>query len=120
MDIDLTTYLRFGAALVAVLGLIWAAAWLARRLGLGQGILTAGLRAERRRLQVLESLALDSKRRLVLVGCGADAHLLLLGPSGDQIVARHIPAENATGHDDGAEDQAGDISRPAAARPATS
>lgn len=67
--------LRVGAALGAVLLLVWLAARLARRTPLAA---TPG-----RRLHISETLALDPRRRLVLAKCDGREVLLLLGGSGD-------------------------------------
>jgi flagellar protein FliO/FliZ len=83
----LTDYLQFVAALVFVLALIGAAAYVARRFGLGHG---ARPNPGRRRLAVLESLPLDGKRRLVLIGRDDVAHLVLLGPASETVVEHGI------------------------------
>lgn len=75
MDFDI--YLRFLLALIFVIGLIVAAAWLARRLGLG-GNLTHKP-GKQRRLAIVEVSALDNRNRLVLVRRDKVEHLILLG-----------------------------------------
>lgn len=85
---DTTTYLRFVAALVLVLGMILGLLWLLRRFGLGGMVARA---AGRRRLALVESLALDGKRRLLLVRRDGREHLLLLGGATDLVVERDIP-----------------------------
>lgn len=87
---DLEMYSRFVLALIAVLALIGAIAWLARRLGLGGKL--APNRGKNPRLSLVEVLALDSRRRLVLVRRDAREHLLLLGPGGDLRVESDISA----------------------------
>lgn len=87
---DLEMYTRFLLALVAVLALIGGIAWLARRLGLGGRL--APNRGKNPRLGLVEVMALDSRRRLVLIRRDAKEHLLLLGPSGDLRVESDIPA----------------------------
>ena len=81
MDVGL--YLRFAIALALVLALIAGAAWAARKLGLaGAGpVIRKG-----RRLGVSESLAIDTKRRLVLVKRDGAEHLILLGPNADLLI----------------------------------
>ncbi|MGH7161622.1 MAG: flagellar biosynthetic protein FliO [Acetobacteraceae bacterium] len=69
------TILYAVAALAAVLALIWLAARAARISGLAPGGGGA------RRLGVVETLALDAKRRLYLVRCDG-RELLLLGGNG--------------------------------------
>ncbi len=88
---DPTTYLRFAIALALVLALIAGAAWIVRRLGL-VGVAPAARGG--RRLGLVESLAVDTKRRLVLVKHDDDEHLILLGPTGDiQITSAHRAKE---------------------------
>jgi len=85
---DGSLYLRSVLALVFVLGLIGAAAWAARRFGLGHGLPRS--RGKTRRLEVLESLVLDNRRRLMLVRRDGQEHLLLLGTGGDLVVESGI------------------------------
>ncbi len=98
---DSVDILRFVAALGVVLGLIALAAFAARRFGVG-GV-PQGRGGKVRRLAVTEALALDAKRRLVLVRADGREHLLLLGPAGDLVVSRrleaagHGPLEGAPG-----------------------
>jgi flagellar protein FliO/FliZ len=86
---DLDGYLRFVLALVFILGLIGLMAWAARRFGLGH---RGGGPFGRRRLAVVEVMALDARRRLVLVRRDAVEHLLLLGAGAEVVVERAIPA----------------------------
>ena len=83
-------YLQFVLALLFVLALIGAAAALARRFGLAPVVRTD--RRLPRRLAVVESIALDGKRRLVLLRRDGVGHLVLLGPSADLVVAAAIGA----------------------------
>lgn len=80
-------YSQFVLSLLFVLGLIGVAAFLARRFGLAQ---TTRPTSGRRRLAAVETLALDGKRRLLLV-CRDDVeHLVILGPSTETVVERNI------------------------------
>lgn len=87
-------YLRFVAALVFVLGLIGAFAWVVRRFG-PRGI--GAHHAKRgRRLAVVEVAPVDARRRLVLVRRDGVEHLLLLGATQDLVIetglgARDVP-----------------------------
>ena len=74
---DLLSLLRAVLGLGVTLGLVGLAAYAARRWG-PPGLLQAKTPAERR-LQVLETLALDPQRRLVLVRVDGQERLLLLG-----------------------------------------
>lgn len=86
-------YWRFLGALVLVIGLILALAWIAKRLGFGG---TLAVARGKRRLAIEEVLSLDGKRRLVLVRRDGVQHLLLLGLHDDVVVETGIapPAES--------------------------
>ena len=92
---DLDVYLRFVVALVFVLALIGAVAWVGRRFGFVGRIGTA--RTGTRRIGVVEAVSLDAKRRLVLVKRDDMEHLVLLGPSSEVVVEAGIrpPAGDA-------------------------
>lgn len=81
---DLDQYIKFVMALLFVVLLIVAVAWVLRRLGLGGVAVTRA--ARQRRLGVVEVLALDAKRRLVLVRRDDREHLILLSATGDLVV----------------------------------
>lgn len=70
------------ASLVGVLALIVLLARGARRLGLDAGARPG------RRLALVEALAVDHRRRLVLVRCDEAEHLLLLGGERDLVLQR--------------------------------
>lgn len=89
---EMTDYLRSVAALVLVLGMILGVLWLLRRFGV-PGMVPA--RNAARRLTVVETIALDSRRRLVLVRRDGREHLLLLGSAGDLLVEGNIEAAGA-------------------------
>jgi flagellar protein FliO/FliZ len=70
-------------ALVFVLAMIGLLAMLARRLGFGlPTIRTTG----EKRMEIVEVLPLDARRRLVLVRCDQNEHLLLLGLESQTII----------------------------------
>jgi flagellar protein FliO/FliZ len=75
---SLTTVLTAAAALLAVVLLAVLAGRAARATGLGK-------RAAGARLHLEESLALDARRRLLLVRCDGRQVLLLTGPQ-DRVV----------------------------------
>lgn len=80
MPSDLHLLLTGVAALAIVLGLVWAGSYAARFSGL------APRRTSGRLLAVRDAVALDSRRRLVLVQCGPRAVVLLTGGSQDLVV----------------------------------
>jgi flagellar protein FliO/FliZ len=87
-------YWRFLGALVLVVALIFALAWVAKRLGFGGRLATA---RGKRRLGIQEVLSLDSKRRLILLKRDGVEHLILLGLNDDVVVETGIvpPADHA-------------------------
>ncbi|MGE5504172.1 MAG: FliO/MopB family protein [Actinomycetota bacterium] len=85
---DSFVYLRFVLSLVLVLGMILGVLWAVRRYGL-PGMATMRP-ASRRRLSLVEAMAVDGKRRLVLVRRDDREHLLLLGGASDLVVERDI------------------------------
>ena len=86
---EFSDYLRFGLALVFVIGLIGLMATIARRAGFGFPI-KAIKPSGRRRISIMEVTPLDGRRRLVLIRCDKKEHLLLLGPSTELVVASDI------------------------------
>ena len=82
-------FLRYISALIFVLALIGALAWLVRRFGLAGRL---GMPTGQKRLSVIEVVALDARRRLVLVRRDSTEHLLLLGATGDLVVETRITA----------------------------
>lgn len=88
MPIDIVPVLTAAAALPVVLGLIWLAGRLARVSGIG---LRRSPGAKGRALALEESLALDQRRRLLLVRCEAGRVLLLTG--GTDLVVGWLPPD---------------------------
>ncbi len=88
---DIEGYLRFVFALAFVLALIGILAWAARRFGLAS---TTRLPGQPRRLRIVEAIALDSRRRLVLVRRDDTEHLLLTGGPNDLVVHSRDPLAN--------------------------
>lgn len=84
---DAAVYLRFVASLVLVLGLMLAVLWALRRFGIGGMVARP---SARRRLSVVETMALDNRRRLVLVRRDDREHLLMIGGTSDLVVERDI------------------------------
>jgi flagellar protein FliO/FliZ len=90
-------WVRAFFALGMVLGLIAAAAYGARRLGMLQAPVAGG----KRRMSIVESLFLDPRRRLVIIRVDDQDHVLLLSPFGDKTIAAkpalvtHVPSEEA-------------------------
>lgn len=80
--LDFNTITRFSAALLFVVALIALFAWIARRwLGANPSFAGRG-----KRLAVVETLALDSKQRLMLVRRDETEHLVCVGPTGVSVL----------------------------------
>jgi flagellar protein FliO/FliZ len=88
MDDPQLSYLRFILALVLVLGLIGLLSYAARRFGFAAR--STGTRTGRR-LAISEILAIDARRRLVLLRRDNVEHLVLLGATQDVLIET-IPA----------------------------
>jgi len=80
MIVGLSSLATAAAALAVVLALVWAGARLARMTNL------APRPAGTRLLTLRDTLALDSRRRLLVVRCGAQDVVLLTGGSQDVVV----------------------------------
>jgi flagellar protein FliO/FliZ len=87
MSLDL--YTRFLLALVAVLALLAAFAWAARRFGFAGRSFVAG---GRRRLAIIETVPIDAKRRLVLLRRDQMEHLIVLGADNAVVIESGIGA----------------------------
>jgi flagellar protein FliO/FliZ len=91
--VEIFDLVRGAGALLAVLGLVGFAAWLARRFELHRrlGGPVGG------RLAVVETRWLDSRTRLLLVRRDRVEHLLLLGATGPLLIERGIGSVGETG-----------------------
>jgi flagellar protein FliO/FliZ len=86
---DISQYFRFAAALVFVLALIGAVAFIARALGFLNPIQR---KPGERRLSMVEMLSLDPRRRLVLVRRDDKEYLILLSPTGETVLESGVDA----------------------------
>lgn len=84
-EVDL---IRAVLALLFVLGLIGILTWIARRLRL-PGFSTGG---PNRRLEVVETLVVDPRHKVVLMRADGLEHLVLLGPSAPLLLERRDAA----------------------------
>ena len=88
MEIDSVSYMKFVFALIFVLGLIGGFALLAKKFCMGnRGPMR---RNKGNRLSIIESMALDAKRRVVLVRRDDKEHLLLLGGATEMVIEGDI------------------------------
>lgn len=87
---DLVSGLRFVFALLVVIGLIVALAWLLRKYGSGRITLGGG----KGRLGVVEASQIDAKRRLVLIRRDGVEHLILLAPNAETVIETNIASDS--------------------------
>jgi len=86
--IDITQIMRLLMALSFVLLLMGGFAMLLRKLGLStaQNI----KQNKERRLKIIESLPLDSRRRAVILQCDEKEHLVILNANGETLVEQNL------------------------------
>jgi len=96
MDVISTVQLlKFGGALLLVLGLMLGLSLVMRRLNAGSGLIAPG----KRRLKIVEMMPLGARHRMILVKRDDREHLVILGPAGETVVESGItpPVELQTG-----------------------
>jgi flagellar protein FliO/FliZ len=81
------TIAQFGLSLIVVVALIFLVAWVVKRFG---GSRFGGHHGDEAELQVVSTLAIDPKRKLVLVRHGKLEHLLLIGGGSDAVIERSM------------------------------
>ena len=86
--VELPTPVNFVIAFVFVLLLIGAAAWLVRRFGATR--IDAAARGRQPRLAVIDSAAVDGRRKLVIIRRDNVEHLLMIGGPSDVVVETNI------------------------------
>ncbi len=74
-------------ALMAVIGLIGLGALALRKAGL---LTASGGFVRKRRLALVETLALDARRRLAIIKCDGAEHLVILGPNSETLIAENL------------------------------
>ncbi len=87
---DLINYSKYIVGLLFVLGLIGLLAYIVRKMGFIPS--AERPRLSKKRLGISQMIALDGKRRLVLIRRDDKEHLVILGPSGETVVETDIQA----------------------------
>jgi flagellar protein FliO/FliZ len=85
---EATSLIQATIALLFVLGLIGLVNLALKRYGLEKLLYALQKKGEGKRLSVEETLVLDARRRLVLVKCDKTEHLILLGATTEQVIAK--------------------------------
>ena len=85
---DLPQIVRVLAALAFIVALMGGFAFILKKLGLSDN--PSGPSPKKRRLKIIESLPLDSRRRLVLLARDDKQHLVILGTSSETVIETDI------------------------------
>jgi len=86
---DVMDFARYFGALLLVLGLVGGAGLAARKFGLGSFVKPVATR----RLQIVETLGIAPRQRLLIVRRDNVEHLIMSGPDGTSIIESNIPAQ---------------------------
>ena len=90
---ELPSLFKMIAALIFVLGLMGGLALIMKQLGLSGRIHAAGGKS---RLKVIESIPLDSRRRMAIIQRDDVQHLVIFGPNGETVIETNIPPADNT------------------------
>lgn len=86
--------IKFAVAALTVIGLIGLFAWALKAFAARGWI--APRTGPARRLRIVDSLALDARRRLVIIRCDDVEHLLLLGAE-ETVIKTDLPSPSGKG-----------------------
>lgn len=84
-------YIRLFVGFAFTIGLIGAVYWIARRYAGRLGIVRPHAAG---RLSVIGQIPLDTRRRVMLIKCDENEHLLLLGPNNDLVIQSSVGGKN--------------------------
>lgn len=90
---DTAQLMKFTAALLFVLSLMGLLALVMRRINNAGGVMPLS----RRRLKLVETLPLDPRRKLAIVRCDDQEHLLILGTNGETVIESNLKAPQDMG-----------------------
>lgn len=85
--IDFPQILRMIAAMAFVLALMFGLSALIRKLNLNEAGPKGG---KNKRLKIVETLSLDSRRRAVILSCDDAEHLVILNANGETVVENNL------------------------------
>jgi flagellar protein FliO/FliZ len=94
-SMDLVDTTRLFLSLGFVLGLIGIFAWGAKRFGLVERLQNTSLGGKR--LQILETLQLDQRHRVVLLKRDHAEHVILIGPNAETVLESNIAPRASNG-----------------------
>ena len=84
------TWARLLLASFTVLGLLALLAFALKYIGT-RGFAMPGKALRARRMQIIETMPVDTRRRFVIMRCDGREHLLLLSAQGDIVVDANLP-----------------------------
>jgi len=87
---EIGAYFQFIVALLFVLALIVLLAYVAKRFGLMARVTIHSAKSRDKRLNIVEILPVDAKRRLVLLRRDNVEHLVMLGAERDLVIEQNI------------------------------
>jgi len=85
---ELPQIVRLLIALGIVIAMMGGLAWIVRKLGLATPVSIKS--DDKRRLEIVESLPMDARRRLAIIRCDGREHLVILSATGETVVERDI------------------------------
>lgn len=94
MDIiDPIQILKLLAALIFVVALMGGLSILLRKLGLAENYTAS---KSEKRLKIVETLAVDARRRIAIIQCDKDQHLVIIGPQGETVIKTDLAIPEET------------------------
>ena len=89
---EVGAYFQFIVALLFVIALIMLLAYIAKRFGLMARVTLDSAKTRNKRLNIVEILPVDAKRRLLLIRRDDVEHLVMLGTEQDLLIEQNIEA----------------------------
>ncbi len=87
---ELPQFIRLILALAFVLALMGGLAFLSKKLGLSNNASVKS--GGKKRLQIVEALPLDARRRLAIIKCDEREHLVILNANSETVIEKNIPS----------------------------
>jgi len=90
---ETSAYIQFILALLFVLALILIIAYGAKKLGLMARVTVNSAKTKDKRLDIVEILPIDARRKLVIIRRDSAEHLILLGLESDIVIEKDITTD---------------------------
>jgi flagellar protein FliO/FliZ len=95
-DVGDFSWLRLVIAFTVVLALLAVMGFVLKYIA-ARGFVLPNKAARARRLRIVESMTIDTRRRFVILNCDGREHLLLLGAERDIVIESNLPTPIASG-----------------------